>query len=78
MVSSISLGVTLAYDMFLFMLRYTTSNNTIYSFLIKVRIIPKLMSQIKEEFLLLLIGETGWYVFGYDIVCVISIPGCTM
>ena len=44
MVPSISLGVTLAYDLFLFMLRYTTSNNTIYSFFIKVWIILEVMS----------------------------------
>ena len=28
-------------DLFLFMLRYTTSNNTIYSFFIKMWFIPK-------------------------------------
>jgi hypothetical protein len=28
----------------LFMLRYTTSNNTIYSFFIKMWVIPKVMS----------------------------------
>ena len=78
MVSSVGFGMTLLQDLSLFMFRHTTSNNTIYSFLIKVRIIPKVVSQIKEEFLLLLIGETGWYVFGYDIVCIIGIPQCTM
>ena len=78
MVSSVGLGMTLLQDLSLFMFRHTTSNNNIYSFLIKVRIITKVVSQIKEEFLLLLVGETGWYVFSYDIVCVISIPRCTM
>ena len=43
-VSSISLRVTLVKDLFLFMLRYTTSNNTIYSLLIEVWVIPEVMS----------------------------------
>ena len=35
------------------------------------------ISQIKEEFLLLLVCETRWYIISNNIICIISIPRCT-
>jgi hypothetical protein len=74
MMPSIGLGVTLPQDLFLLMLRYTTSNNTIYSFLVEMRIIPKVMPQIIEEFLLLLVCETRRQILSNDEISIINIP----
>src|SRR4051812_14561174 len=55
------------------MLRYTTFNNTIYSF-INMWVIPKVMPQIIEELFLLLVGEVRWNIFSNGKIGIIIIP----
>src|ERR1044071_3406529 len=72
--SSIGTIMTLSKNVLLLVLRYTPSYDPVRIFFIKMWIIPKVMPQIREEFLPLLKCKTWRQKLGNDKISIICKP----
>src|ERR1041385_1265027 len=74
MMSPIGTIVTLSKNVFLLVLRYTPSYDLVRTFFIKMWVIPKVMPQIREEFLPLLKCKTWRQKLRNDKISIICKP----
>src|SRR3954462_5331033 len=74
MMSSIGTVVTLSKNVLLLVLRYTPSHDPVRTFFIKMWVIPKVMPQIREEFLPLLKCKTWRQKLCNDKISIIRKP----